>query len=119
MKERFALAILHALLKIIKQYASFVHQDLKLMPIMVVFKAQVLDVEAIQNVQQNKLVRIRNVSILALLDIVELPRTVRWQTIEPNVLMFPDVSVSVRMTAKEDGHVRTVNVSESQTLMGL
>ena len=39
-KERSVLAILHALLKIIKQYANFVHQDLKLMPIMVVFKVK-------------------------------------------------------------------------------
>ena len=33
------------------------------------------------------------------------------------IFQFPDVSVSVRMTAREAGHVRTVSVSESQTLM--
>ena len=46
-----------------------------------------LDVEATVSVQQSKLVRIKNVSILAQLVNVEQLKTVKLPTIELNVLM--------------------------------
>ena len=46
-----------------------------------------LDVAVTVNVQQSKLVRIKNVSILAQLVNVERLKTVKLRTIERNVLM--------------------------------